>query len=143
MNDVISEDERNMQSALLDSEVLQAIDLLRVGDKQERAHLALENPLVGRDALLLVERDLAHLAYLLLKCHLPQQFVHKTICLRAVLADLLRLRPHRNARGRTSKASDKLPMASCRIKAREFKTKDIRSSVSRLFSRRERWENTS
>src|SRR5882757_1666759 len=90
MNDVVSEDQRNMQPALLDCQMLQPIDLLRVGEKQKRADLALEYSFVPGDALRTIAGELAHLPNLLLERHLLQKIIHEPLCLRTALAGLLR-----------------------------------------------------
>ena len=77
MDDVEPEDERNMKPAALDCEMLKAINLFGIGEKEERAYLTIENALVGRDVLRLVERNLAHLSDLFLKSHFLQEICTK------------------------------------------------------------------
>ena len=80
MNHVESEDQRDMQPALLHRKMLEAIDLLGIGYEQERSHLALQNQFIAELLVGCIERNLAHLPYLFFKCHFMNEVVYKTTC---------------------------------------------------------------
>ena len=78
MNHVIAKDEWNMQARLFNRDMLQAIDLDRIRKKKKRARLPLQDAFLVRDRVLILIRDLRHLAELLLQSHLAQQIADKT-----------------------------------------------------------------
>ena len=62
VDDVEAEEERNVEAALLDRGVLEAIDFGGVGDEEEGAHISVARLDVGGRIGRIVKRDLRHLA---------------------------------------------------------------------------------
>ena len=58
--------------------MLEAIDLPRIGYEQERSHLTLQDQFIAELLVRGIERNLAHLPYLLFKCHFMNEVVYKT-----------------------------------------------------------------
>ena len=73
VDDVEAEEQRDVQVALIDGEMLETIDLLCVGDEEEGADLAFAREYVGRHGRVLVERLLGHLAELVVEGHLADE----------------------------------------------------------------------
>ena len=72
MNDIEAEDEWDMQARLLDGDFLQAVDLCRVSNKEERSDLSLASRFFSLSRLT-EEEELAQLSDLLLKSHLGDE----------------------------------------------------------------------
>jgi hypothetical protein len=81
MNDVEAKDERNMQPGFLDCEMLQAVDRCRIGDEQERSHLAPSHRFFNFLPRV-KDKQLTQLSNLFFRGHLLQQRIHEVLNIR-------------------------------------------------------------
>ena len=75
VDDVEAEEERNVEAALLDGDVLEAIDFGGVGEEEEGADGAGAHHRIHRGAWLAEDRDLGHLAEFFGEGHLGDELV--------------------------------------------------------------------
>ena len=79
MNHIKAKEQRYVESRLIHSDVLQAIDLLWISYEEERADLLTADALFVRDERRRVLRDLRHLPDLFVERHLRHQFADKAM----------------------------------------------------------------